>query len=72
VYARAGRVPTGLGGIALIPEQTLEVRWLFSSLGIQFSIMNGKMREGEATFSALFTAELSALRVNRADVSEAK
>jgi hypothetical protein len=67
VYARARRVPTGLWGISLIPEQTVEVSWILSILGIQFSIM----REGKVTFSPLFTAGLSALRESSHNVREA-
>jgi hypothetical protein len=67
VNARARGVPTGLWGILLIPEQTVEVSWILSILGIQFSIM----REGKVTFSPLFTARLSALRKSSHNVREA-
>jgi hypothetical protein len=67
VYARAREVPTGLWGISLIPEQTVEVSWILSILGIQFSVMRG----GKVTFSPLFTAGLSALRESH-NVREAK
>jgi len=67
VNARARGVPTGLWGISLIPEQTVEVSWILSILGIQFSIM----REGKVTFSPLFTARLSALRKSSHNVRKA-
>jgi len=46
-YARARGIPTGLGRISLIPEQTVEVSWIFSILRIQFSIMNRRCERGK-------------------------